>query len=128
MLDMLEVDLLLILLTLSTINLHANVYRSSCRKDVLMKVTDRDKKLVGSTSNVLLSSHVKSLSLCTKKCVDVSLCRSQNYKISVSGGNEINCQLLDVNKSSVGVSLSSAAEWVHYEPVYQVSCVSFLNF
>ena len=85
-----------------------------------MKATDRSKQLVGSASNVIASLHAETLSLCTKKCIDASECKSQNYKKYISGQNEINCQLLDVNISSIGVSLSPAAGWVHYEPVNQV--------
>ena len=70
------------------------VYRSSCRKDVLMKATDKNKKLVGSASNVISSFHAETLSLCTKKCIDASECKSQNYKKYASEENEINCQLL----------------------------------
>ena len=85
-----------------------------------MKATDRSKQLVGGASNVISSLYVESLSLCTKKCIDAPQCKSQNYKKNVSGVNEMNCQLLDVNKLTTGVSLSPAVGWVHYEPINQV--------
>ena len=84
-----------------------------------MKATDRGKKLVGAASNIISQIHEKSLSRCTLKCVRINRCLSTNYKNSGSE-QEQNCELLDVNKTSSSVTLSSANGWVHYEPVTQV--------
>ena len=98
-----------------------DIHRSRCRKDTLMKATDRDKKLTATASNIISRLHEKSLSLCTMKCVKNERCVSINYKKSFANGEEKNCELLDLNKTSSSVTLSNENGWIHYEPVIQVS-------
>ena len=107
----------------------AQIFRSSCRKDALFKATDRDKILSGLASNLLGSTRVTSLALCAKACVNLPRCVSFNYKKKPATGVEKNCQLLDVDKGdSTAASLSSAAGWIHYEPVMQVCQTLFFLF
>ena len=98
-----------------------DIYRSECRKDTLMKATDRDKKLTATTANIISKLHEKSVSLCTIKCVKHERCLSINYKKNFANKEEKNCELLDVNKTSSSVTLSNENGWIHYEPVIQVS-------
>ena len=106
-----------------------DIHRSRCRKDTLMKATDRDKKLTATASNIISKLHEKSLSVCTMKCVKNERCVSINYKKSFANGEEKNCELLDVNKTSSSVTLSNENGWIHYEPVIQVSEVhSYTTF
>ena len=86
-----------------------------------MKATDRNKKLTGTASNIISELHEKSLAHCTLKCVRHNRCESTNYKKKFGGEQEKNCELLDVNKTSSSVTLSTSNGCVHYEPVTQVS-------
>ena len=98
-----------------------DIHRSECRRDTLMKATDRDKKLTGTASNIISQLHEKRLSHCIMKCVRHYRCVSANYKKSFTGEQEKNCELLEVNKKSSSVTLSNENGWIHYEPVTQVS-------
>ena len=86
-----------------------------------MKATDRDKKLTGTSSNIISQLHEKRLSLCMLKCVRHDRCVSANYKKTFTSGQEKNCELLEVNKKSSNVTMSNENGWIHYEPVTQVS-------
>eukprot|EP00112_Aurelia_sp_Birch-Aquarium-sp1_P024171 Seg750.16 transcript_id=Seg750.16/GoldUCD/mRNA.D3Y31 product=Fibropellin-1 protein_id=Seg750.16/GoldUCD/D3Y31 len=94
-------------------------HKSECRRDTLMKATDREKRLTRTASNIISELHVKSLSHCTLNCVRHDRCVSTNYKKSFVSEQEKNCELLDVNKTLSSVTLSTANGWVHYEPVSQ---------
>ncbi len=108
------------ILSASVFNNGHKIHRSSCRKDALFKLTDRNKKLQGQASNVIGSSRVKSLPLCVKLCMQPPNCRSINYKSEPGSNTEKNCQLLDIDKSNSTAQLTEAAGWKHYEPVSQV--------
>eukprot|EP00795_Rhopilema_esculentum_P011500 gene11500-21717_t len=96
------------------------IHRSSCRRDVLMKATDRDKKLTGTAQNTILEIHAEKLSLCAKRCTGAEKCMTINYKRFPASLQENNCQLLDISKANQSVSLTNAAGWIHYEQVAQV--------
>ena len=97
------------------------IYRSSCRRDALFKATDRDAFLKGDVKKEIESSFLKSLSLCARRCMQVSQCQSINYKKNGLIADGANCVLLDIVKSSTGASLVSGLGWIHYEPVNQVN-------
>ncbi len=104
----------------STLNDENKIFRSSCRRDALFKITDRNKKLLGQANSLIGSSRVKSLPMCVKLCIEASGCRSVNYKSESTSSTERNCQLLDVAKSNSTAQLKDAAGWKHYEPISQV--------
>ena len=95
------------------------VHRLQCRKDVLFKLTDRDKKLTGQENNIIQQSKEFTLSHCAKKCLDMSKCTTINFKKWNQGlSQEENCQLLNILK--VNGSMMTSKGWNHYEPVKQV--------
>ncbi len=104
----------------TTFNDENKIFRSSCRRDALFKITERNKKLVGQANSLVGWSRVKSLPMCVKLCIEASGCRSVNYKSESTSSTERNCQLLDVAKSNSTVLLKDATGWKHYEPVSQV--------
>ncbi|XP_065070368.1 sperm receptor for egg jelly-like [Rhopilema esculentum] len=97
------------------------IHRSSCRRDVLMKATDRDKKLTGTAQNTILEIHADRLSLCAKRCTGAEKCMTINYKKFPASLQENNCQLLDISKANQSISLTNASGWIHYEQVAQAS-------
>eukprot|EP00794_Sanderia_malayensis_P002969 gene2969-3422_t len=99
----------------------SNIYRSSCRRDALFKATDTDKKLSGQTANLITSTHVESLPLCARMCVqeEMKQCRSINYKKNPASKSDNNCQILNIDKNSTTAVLHQSAGWKHYEPVQQ---------
>ena len=104
---------------LPTHGIIAGLYRTECRRDVLFKLTDRDKKLTGQASNVLLELKEQSLSGCSKKCLVNKSCKSTNFKKQDPDSSaEKNCQILDILK--VNGSMTDVSGWNHYEPVKQV--------
>ena len=121
---------LLILATVLLDGIHCEtfeVHRSSCRRDALFKAADRDKKLTGISSNLIFSGHAASLSLCAHKCTSTPPCMTFNYKKKPSSSQDLNCQLLDINRSNSKASLQSSVGWIHYQPVTQVSCLSMFS-
>ena len=97
----------------------AQIYRSECRRDAILKVTDRDKKLTGVIRNV----NASDLPHCVRGCINESLCNSINYKKVTTNAQGNNCELLHTNRKSQGASLVDAPGWLHYEPTVQV-CIT----
>ena len=97
--------------------LAAKVYRSNCRRDVMFKATDRDKKLTLNPQKILSTVSASRLPLCARQCTSTFNCRSINYKRAQAA----NCQILDIDKSNASVVVENAVGWVHYDPVSQVS-------
>ena len=104
------------------------VFRSACRRDTLMKATDRDKKLERTAQDIISEIHAASLPLCVKKCTGEQNCRSVNYKKAFSSAAEKNCQTLGITKVDASVVLTNAAGWIHYEDVRQVGVIRSLFF
>eukprot|EP00795_Rhopilema_esculentum_P011505 gene11505-21722_t len=96
------------------------IFRSSCRRDVLMNATARDKKLTGTLQNIIANIHVARSSLCVKKCIEASKCMTINYK-KYSQQQEKNCELLDISRGNNSVALTPDVGWIYFEPVSQVS-------
>ena len=92
------------------------IHRSICRRDVVFKAIDRDKKLTLNPSNILSTISASRLPLCTRHCTSTFNCRSLNYKQAQTA----NCQILDIDKSNASVVVENAIGWVHYEPVSMV--------
>ena len=97
------------------------IFRSSCRKDSLMKADGRDKRLVGSAHDIIAQVQVAGLRYCVKHCNGASTCLSVNYKQQSGGTQDPNCQLLKITRTSEDVSFEEAVGWVHYEPILQVN-------
>ena len=94
----------------------AQIYRNECRRDAIMKVTDRDKKLTG----VILQVRASALPHCVRGCINESMCSSINYKKFATTTQGNNCELLNTNRTSEGANLIAAPGWLHYEPTVQV--------
>ena len=94
------------------------VYRSSCRRDGLFKLTDTNKKL-GGTSDIVLSFQ-KTLSHCAVHCVRKESCMTINYNKWITSNAQMNCELVGIDKSNANAVLIAADAWAHYEPVQQV--------
>lgn len=97
----------------------SEIFKSSCRNDALFKAMDRNTKLYSSTATItdLIAT---SLAACSRNCIRAPKCLSINYKKYVSD-TEKNCQLLDILKSNSSTQLTAVNEWIHYEPVKQVT-------
>lgn len=113
---------ILLLLFGSAVN--GQIFRMECRRDTLMKVTDRDKKLIGA---VIAEVRVSSLPYCVKSCLNDSRCNSINHKRIEATPQGSNCELLSANRTSEGTALTDAFGWLHYEPVVQVSSRTFFK-
>ena len=96
--------------------LAAKVHRSTCRRDAVFKATGRDKKLTLSPANILSTISALRLPHCAKHCTATVNCRSLNFKPANTGS----CQILDIDKNNVSVTLVSAVGWIHYEPISEV--------
>ena len=107
-----------ILLLLVSSVVDGQIFRMECRRDTLMKVTDRDKKLTGA---VVAELRVSTLPYCVKSCLNDSRCSSINYNHNTATLQGNNCELLNANRTSEGTALTGAVGWHHYEPVAQVS-------
>ena len=99
----------------------ARIFRSSCRRDTLMKSTDRDKKLTGTAQDIISENRVAGARYCVRLCTKELSCVSVNFKVTRSSEQEINCQLLRITKSEGEGTLTGASGWRHYEPVFQVN-------
>ena len=86
------------------------IFRSSCRKDALFKVTRRNAKLRNST---LASQQTNSLSRCAKLCINSKSCISINFNKMIG-----QCELLEKNSTTATAELH--VDWSHYEPVSMV--------
>ena len=102
------------------------IFRSACRRDVLMNATARDKKLTGTLQNIIANMHVTRPSLCVKKCIEASKCRTINYK-KYSQQQEKNCELLDISRANTSVALSPDVGWIYFEPVSQACLCYFFT-
>ena len=94
----------------------AQIYRLECRRDALMKVAERDKKLSG----VISEMRVTDLRICAQGCIRNYSCYSINYKQFTITEQGNNCELLNVTKTTNGTTLIAAPGWRHYEPSVQV--------
>ena len=92
------------------------IHRSSCRRDAIFKLTDRDKRLVFNSANIVKTISGVRLPVCANRCTSTFECRSFNYKKEEG----INCQILDIDKSNASVTLENAIGWNHYEPIETV--------
>ena len=104
-----------ILITFTVVNLgrhpEAQIFRSTCRKDALFKVTTINAKL---PSGLLVSKQTDGLNKCAKYCIDdKSSCISINFRKT-----DGQCELLEKNTSTA--TAQSGPGWNHYEPVYMV--------
>lgn len=93
-----------------------DINRGACRRYALFKVTDRNTTV---TEGIILRIHAKSPSFCVKNCIDISACKSINYKPSNNATFE-NCHIL--NNTRLSGSTVNVAGWNHYEPVPQTVC------
>ena len=98
----------------------AEIHRSSCRRDAIFKLTDRDETLALNSGSILKTISGVRLPVCANKCTSTFHCRSFNYKSKQSSI----CQILDIDKSNASVTLENAVGWNHYEPIEMV-CVFF---
>ena len=105
-----------ILLFIFALVADAQIYRNKCRRDAIMKVTDRDKKLTG----VIFQVRASALPHCVRGCINESMCSSINYKKVTTTTQGTNCELLNTNRTSEGANLIAAPGWLHYEPTAQV--------
>ena len=96
--------------------LAAKIHRSACRRDAVFKATDRDKKLTLNPANILSTISALRLPYCAKHCTATVNCRSLNFKKASTG----NCQILDIDKNNVSVTVVSSVGWIHYEPISEV--------
>ena len=99
---------------------NSQIYRSSCRRDALMKATDRGKKLVGTASDIVSKLQSKDVRFCVKACSNETQCKTINFKNAFLSVQEDNCELLKITKDSTGPTLNQASDWIHYEPATQV--------
>ena len=90
------------------------IYRQSCRRDALFKLSARNSKLEVIPISLVT---VDSLSLCARMCVRENACKSINYNVFNKS-----CEVLSKSKWEVGnVMLKNADNWRHYEPIsYEV--------
>ena len=91
------------------------IYRSSCRKGTLFKITDRNVKING---GLLTSNYQKGLSYCVRECVETDGCMLVNYNLNVLDSS--NCEILNISKNGT-LFLESVSGWNHYEPITMVS-------
>ena len=88
-----------------------DIYRSPCRRNAVFKITEKGRKI----SVQLIKVHSsKSLASCLKHCLDISNCKSFNFKPNALQND---CELLESTRASG--SLVGADGWNHYEPVSQ---------
>ena len=97
------------------------IHRSSCRRDGLFKIVERDKKLKG---GLLSLSDQKTLPLCIKECFSNSLCRSSNFNPNLPTAN---CEISSITKANSSAVIESCPGWKHYEPIMTVSTFSQLG-
>lgn len=114
------VALLFILTASFSMLVNAQVFRSACRRDVLMKMTDRNKKLVNTERDIISKKQVENVRFCVKDCNSESKCLSINFMQNGTTADEKNCHLLNITKANEVTTLAIAEGWVHYEPVTQV--------
>ena len=89
--------------------IEAQIFRSACKKDVTFKLVARNSRL---NSTGLQHSHVTTLSLCAKLCLDNTTCSCINYHPAMQL-----CELLKQPKDVVGIeNLIPSSGWKHYEP------------
>ncbi|XP_065053012.1 fibropellin-3-like [Rhopilema esculentum] len=102
--------LLIVLLTASAAIVSCyEIYKSSCRRYSVFRITDRGQKV---TWGFIKRINASSLSFCLKGCLDESVCKSFNFN---KGAND-NCELLSSTRKS---GTTYADGWNHYEPIYQ---------
>ena len=113
------VSSLLILIYYDNFSPTVGIFRSTCRRDALFKVSRRNEVLKLQSSNVLALQITADLPSCAKNCIDRITCRSFNYKT----GSELskNCQTLNIDKQNTSVTFEASTGWIHYEAVSQVS-------
>ena len=110
------------LLSTSQCGPQQGIYRSSCRKDTLFKITDRNVKING---DLLTSNFQKGLSYCVRQCVEIDGCMSINYNQNVL--NSSNCEILSISKNGT-LLLESVSGWNHYEPITMVSFMFSISY
>ena len=91
------------------------IYRMSCRKDALFKLSARNSKLQVIPISMVA---VDNLSLCARMCIHENTCKSINYNVFNKS-----CEILSKNKSDVGNDMiKNADNWRHYEPIIYEVC------
>ena len=115
-----------LLLVSYVVSVEAQVFRSACRRDALMKLTDRNVTLTGTAYDIISRSRVSGVRSCVKLCLKENKCLSINYREVASTAQGNNCQLLNLTKAIEGASLTNVTGWMHYEPMNQVYSLIFL--
>ena len=113
--------LLLIVILVTVFDISFEIYRMSCRKDALFKLSARNSKLQVIPISMVA---VDNLSLCARMCIHENTCKSLNYNVFNKS-----CEILSKSKSEVGNDMiKNADNWRHYEPIiYEVcTCNSLL--
>ena len=94
------------------------IYRKSCRRDALFKLSARNSKLEVTPISMVT---VDNLSLCARMCVHENTCKSINYNVFNKS-----CEVLSKSKLEVGNDMvKNADNWRHYEPIAYEVCFVF---
>ena len=115
--------LLSIVIFITVFDTSFEIYRMSCRRDALFKLSARNSKLEVTPISM---ETVDNLSLCARMCVHENTCKSINYNVFNKS-----CEVLSKSRLEVGNDmLKNADNWRQYEPItYEVRSNSeILNF
>ena len=104
-----------IIFFINAIQMSSEVYRISCRRDALFKMSAKNSKLEVVPISI---STLQQLYLCARLCLSVNACKCFNYNVHTKS-----CEALSKNKQEVGNDkLKNAENWNYYEPImYEVS-------
>lgn len=98
------------------------IHRSSCHNEATFKSNGKDFKAKASSSKLISSTNAPLLSHCARSCIRHNGCNSLIYKKNPSTTSEHNCQLLNVEKSSlVNDDTEHSIGWIYYYPLQQVN-------
>ena len=102
--------LLSIVIFITVFDTSFEIYRQSCRRDALFKLSARNSKLEVIPISMVT---VDNLSLCARMCVHKNTCKSINYNVFNKS-----CEVLSKSRLEVGNDvLKNADNWRHYEPI-----------
>ena len=97
------------------------IHRMFCRNEATFKSFDKDFMVKLNSSKLISSITAPLLPDCARSCIKHSGCKSLIYKKKPATTTELNCQLLDVEKSSLANDdIGNSVGWIYYEPLQQV--------
>ena len=100
----------------------------SCRNEATFKAKHNGFALIAGSSKLTTTRRAVELSLCARSCITSSVCKSVVYKKTTKASTEVNCQLLNAEKSELNSSdLQDVAGWTYYEPLKQVNMINKIN-